>query len=529
MQNQIPLKELKHSPDNVRKVKASDSSLESLAASIKSKGLLHNLVVVKNGRGFNVIDGNRRLDALNKIYKDKATPINCIVLDSDDKEVGLHANMMREDMHPLDECDVIQALVADGTEDYSSVGLRFGQTENWVRQRISLSELSTLAKEKFRDYEFNLGVAKALTLGTTERQDKFLNDYENYTADAAKRFMTSSKIDLDCALFKVDDSNIDELAIEKDLFGGDEYITNFEAFERMQMAYLNKMKEDFYAEGYSDVVLLIDEYAFDNPETKNLQRVWNDSDYDKSQMIKVITYSTYRYMLSTEDYVVREEFDNNEQIKESMEEAEELTPLVMSKPQRDILNGYYAEEVKCNMMDAKNVPLMMALLCHRKLGYGAYENVNRVGNIYADTQNNFPSGSKPDDNSTTNYEQLITKHRDNAIEAYNNDGTAPLHYCLALSTEELNTLFVACCLTGISRHDLQDETLKKAIGDDSAPTLWFKPDEKWLNKYSKEQIGQLETKLFTIDYPNMSKKDRVSKLCKHLTESPTFDPYGVWE
>ena len=92
MQTQIKLKELKHSPNNVRQVKASDSSLHSLTESIRSKGLLHNLVVSKNGKGYNVIDGNRRLDALNKIYKDKATPINCVVIEEDDTEVGLHAN-----------------------------------------------------------------------------------------------------------------------------------------------------------------------------------------------------------------------------------------------------------------------------------------------------------------------------------------------------------------------------------------------------------------------------------------------------
>ena len=113
MQTQIELKELKHSPNNVRKVKPSDSGFKALCASIQSCGLLHNLVVTPNGKGYVVIDGNRRLDALKTIYKGKSTtPVNCIVLDEDSAEVGLHANMIREDMHPLDECDVINALVA---------------------------------------------------------------------------------------------------------------------------------------------------------------------------------------------------------------------------------------------------------------------------------------------------------------------------------------------------------------------------------------------------------------------------------
>ena len=121
MQQQIPLRELKQSPHNVRQVKASKEGHWQLVASIRAKGLLHNLVVVKNGKGYNVIDGGRRLEALRQIHKDKSTLINCVVLDSDDREVGLHANMIRENMHPLDECDVIMALVADGSEDFRLV------------------------------------------------------------------------------------------------------------------------------------------------------------------------------------------------------------------------------------------------------------------------------------------------------------------------------------------------------------------------------------------------------------------------
>ena len=157
---QIPLNQLKHAKDNVRKVKSSSQSLNSLAASIESQGLLHNLVIRKNGKGYEVIDGNRRLEALKKIYgKEAANEINCIEITESDNEVGLHANMMREDMHPLDECDVIHALCADGEEDFDSVGKRFSQTNQWVKQRVALSELSDKAKEMFRNYDFGIGVA----------------------------------------------------------------------------------------------------------------------------------------------------------------------------------------------------------------------------------------------------------------------------------------------------------------------------------------------------------------------------------
>ncbi len=63
MQIQIKITDLKQSPRNIRQVKRSKEGMNYLAASIKSKGLLHNLVVVKSGSGYEVIDGNRRLEA----------------------------------------------------------------------------------------------------------------------------------------------------------------------------------------------------------------------------------------------------------------------------------------------------------------------------------------------------------------------------------------------------------------------------------------------------------------------------------
>ena len=76
---QIALNQLKPNPNNVRKVKG--NSLDSLIASIKSRDLLHNLVVKKNGSGYIVIDGNRRFQALTKIHgKNSTEMIACKVM-----------------------------------------------------------------------------------------------------------------------------------------------------------------------------------------------------------------------------------------------------------------------------------------------------------------------------------------------------------------------------------------------------------------------------------------------------------------
>ena len=535
MQQQIPLRELKQSPHNVRQVKASKEGHWQLVASIRAKGLLHNLVVVKNGKGYNVIDGGRRLEALRQIHKDKSTLINCVVLDSDDREVGLHANMIRENMHPLDECDVIMALVADGSEDFVSVAARFGQTDKWVKQRVGLAELSDKAKQMFRAYDFNIGVAEALTLGDHAAQDKYLEENVNYHIASIKHFMTLKKIEVKHALFDVKRRR-DELQIESDLFSDEEYITNIDEFEVRQNLALLAMVEEYRAKGYADAILLRDSFYWDDPECRGFTAVYDEDHetYGIADKILCIQYNSSRFSVTIQELVMRETKEQQEAQEVEKEADEEVTPLTMSKPQEALLAGYYAHFMKNSIFENElgYVKIMKALLCHRSLGY-TYNHTNRVGHVYADHQTLFPSEEYPDDYVHPLHEACIQSHIDAARDAFDADGTTPLKYCVDLPDLELDKLFVACCLTGLGKYDFYSDTIKEIIPDfaslsrASGKRGWFKPDAKWLNKYKINQIEMLEDYCFG-KVSSGPKKARIEALVKFLDKNPVFDPLGDW-
>ena len=535
MQQQIRLKELKNSPNNVRQVKASKSGHHQLVASIKAKGLLHNLVVTPNGKGYVVIDGNRRLDALNQIYKDKATPINCVVLESDDAEVGLHANMMRENMHPLDECDVILALVGDGQEDFASVAARFGQSDRWVKQRVSLAELSDKAKQMFRANEFNIGVAEALTLGDHAAQDKYLEENTHFHIASIKHLLTMKKIETRHALFPID-KHREALAIESDLFSDDEYITNIDEFNALQDRALLDMVDAYRDAGYADVILLRDSFHWDDPATRGFTAVYDEGHetYGIADKIFCIAYNSSRFSVTTQELVLRETKEQQEAQEMEEEEDKEVTPLTMSKPQEALLAGYFAHFMKDCIFENhfSYIRLMKSLLCHRSLGY-TYNHTNRVGYIYADHQTLFPSEEYPDDYVHPIHEGTIQSHIDAARDAFDADGTTPLMYCLGLTDEDLDKLFVACCLTGLGKYDFYSDTLKEALPDfatlaaASGERGWFKPDAKWLNKYKINQIEMLEDYCFG-KVSSGPKKPRIEALVKFLDKNPVFDPLGSW-
>lgn len=531
---QIPLNQLKPAKNNVRQVKSSPDSIKSLAASIESQGMLHNLVIKKNGTGYEVIDGNRRLEALKKIHGAKAAnEVNCIVIENNDNEIGLHANMMREDMHPLDECDVIFALVADGSDDFDSVSKRFGQTNGWVKQRIALAELSDKAKAMFRNYDFGIGVASALTLGSKEQQDNFLDCKEDsrLNAEWVRREMTAKKIPVSSALFDIDTQSQQvtaDLGIEKDLFSEDAFITNIERFNECQDAHIQYVVELTKAEGYMDVVYLRDEYWFDSPACRGFTRNHSDN-AEIADCIMVVTYNSYKYSLDFTRMITKESAEQTDLEEQQEQEEEELTPIKFTKPQENLLNGYYATALKDAMWEADSTDLtkyMMAMLCHRRLGY-TYSYIHRIGDIYADHQNHFPSEEYPDDYVTPEYEKFIDYHIEAAREVFDNDGIVPLQYCLDLDRKELSRLFSAICLTGISKTDCRSAVLQETAPAVVESQGWFKPDTKWLNKYKALQIDML-TEHVTGSIKNGTKKEKVKWLKEALEITPKFDPYGEW-
>ena len=127
------------SPTNPRR-SFSETSLEELTASVRRHGVLQPILVRPNGDGFILIAGARRLRAAR--LADCAT-IPARVLDLDDAaadEATIIENLHREDIHPLDEGESYQRLVASG-RTIEDVAVAIGKSKGYVYQRISLTRL----------------------------------------------------------------------------------------------------------------------------------------------------------------------------------------------------------------------------------------------------------------------------------------------------------------------------------------------------------------------------------------------------
>lgn len=179
MTQEIELDKLKIHPKNVRKTYR---GIDELAESIKAKGILQNLTVVRDpdedGTYFVVI-GNRRLTAARKAGI-KTAP--CIIADMDEREQAstmLLENMQRDDLTISEQAQGFQ-MVLDLGETEDGLMEKTGFSKTTIRRRLNIAKLDQEAlQEKEQEEGFQLSLSDLYELEkikSVSKRNKILRD-----------------------------------------------------------------------------------------------------------------------------------------------------------------------------------------------------------------------------------------------------------------------------------------------------------------------------------------------------------------
>lgn len=142
----IPYKDLLTSPTNPRRM-INAQSIESLAGSIGSQGVLEPLIVRQAGKKYEIVCGERRYRAAAIAA---VTELPCIVRELSEEQVldiQIHENLHREDVHPMDEAYGYQFLKEKLDCDIKELALRIGKPEGYVLNRLKLNLLIAEAQK----------------------------------------------------------------------------------------------------------------------------------------------------------------------------------------------------------------------------------------------------------------------------------------------------------------------------------------------------------------------------------------------
>lgn len=139
--------------ENPRQPRAhfSSSELEDLIASIQEHGIIQPLVVTRDGRGYELIAGERRLRAARTLGL-KTVPT--IVRDASEQqklELALIENIQRQDLNAVEEAVAYRALIDEFNLTQEQVAKRVGKGRSNVANILRLLDLPETILLALRD------------------------------------------------------------------------------------------------------------------------------------------------------------------------------------------------------------------------------------------------------------------------------------------------------------------------------------------------------------------------------------------
>lgn len=127
-----------------------DESLNELALSIKSHGIIQPLQIIQSDTvsgKFEVVSGERRLRAAQILDLDQ---VPCMILDKDkeSEEIALIENIQRKNLHPIELADAISVLVnKKGHGGQSEVANTIGVSKQQISHYMSIASLPQDVKD----------------------------------------------------------------------------------------------------------------------------------------------------------------------------------------------------------------------------------------------------------------------------------------------------------------------------------------------------------------------------------------------
>jgi ParB family chromosome partitioning protein len=159
---EIPLDSLDANPYQTRTA-LDERSLDELADSIRSLGLMEPIVVRANGGGrYQVIAGERRVKACYIAHVYKVPAVVRHVTDEQAAEMTVIENLLREEVNPMDQARAFRRLMQEFGLTEEEIAKRTGKSRSAVSNFLRILQLPEPVQNKVERGTLTAGHAKAL-------------------------------------------------------------------------------------------------------------------------------------------------------------------------------------------------------------------------------------------------------------------------------------------------------------------------------------------------------------------------------
>ena len=141
-----------------------EGDLDALGESIRLHGLLHPIVVQRDGAAYRLVAGERRLRAAQRAGVTVIPAILRPAAESDRQalEIALTENLMRTDLNPMEEAAAYARLADTFGLSHEAIALRLGRSRPAITNTIRLLGLPAPVQEAVADGQLSAGHARTL-------------------------------------------------------------------------------------------------------------------------------------------------------------------------------------------------------------------------------------------------------------------------------------------------------------------------------------------------------------------------------
>ncbi len=150
-----------------------EENLQELAESIKQKGVIEPIIVVKTeGDFFEIVAGERRWRAA-KLAGLKEVPIRIRDFTPQEvMEIALIENIQREDLNPVEEAEAYQSLIKEYNLTQDEVAEKVSKSRTSITNSLRLLKLDKRVRGMLSDEQLTTGHARAL-LGLKNKTEQY--------------------------------------------------------------------------------------------------------------------------------------------------------------------------------------------------------------------------------------------------------------------------------------------------------------------------------------------------------------------
>lgn len=137
-------------------------ALEELTQSIRANGVVQPLVVRKDGQGYQLIAGERRLRASKRAGLKKVPVVIRRSTDRESLELAIIENIQRQDLNCVDEAVAYQRLTNEFFLTQEEIAKKVGKERSTVANLLRLLHLPEGVLDSLKEGKLSLGHAKVL-------------------------------------------------------------------------------------------------------------------------------------------------------------------------------------------------------------------------------------------------------------------------------------------------------------------------------------------------------------------------------